>query len=101
MADANKYRFDPNYRQKAIDRAKSNHHKWMQYKVYRELRKVRVAICNYKDSIQDAENKIRSYRGKLKLAMYQKEELELEFGRLRARLKKEAKHESNRSRTLI
>lgn len=91
MTNNDRYKYDPDYRQKALERNRRNHHKWARYPVFRELRKVRVSICNYRDSIEDAANKIEMYKEKIKIAIIRKEELELEFGRLRAKLKRGVK----------
>jgi hypothetical protein len=94
MTSKERYKFDPEYRERQLSRNKVNHHKWMQFRVYRDLRRVRVSICNYRDSIYEAQVKIKRYRLKITRAIRKKELLELEFGQLRARLKRKKENEA-------
>jgi hypothetical protein len=88
LTHADRYKEDPVYRQKAIDRVKSTHAMNMALPVYRELRKMYTTIENYEISIELHRRKIKMFQQRLKKAIRKKEELQLEFGKIRSERKR-------------
>jgi hypothetical protein len=83
-----RYRNDEEYRKRVIARTRKKHLDNMLYPVYAKLHRVRVAICNYKGSIEYHKSKVKMFEMRIARAIITKERLEIEWGKIRAERKR-------------
>lgn len=94
-----KYKFNETIRKAQVERSKAWVLRAKSYEEFRNLRKVRVDICNTVESIETYQKNLYALRARLKSLMRRKEELELAWGQVRAKLKKEKKENESRNQT--
>lgn len=92
-----RYKYDKEYRVKIIKNNKEYRQKNNRYPVFRKLHKLRNSINNWKDSINYHRSKIVLFQNRIYKAKRLKESLELEWGALRAQIKKELKEKDGTS----
>lgn len=82
VKDRSKYYLE--HREEILAKGKLRHCLDWNFKAYRELTNLRKKYCRMRDSIIDSSKKLAHRRAKLKAIKYRIEELELEWGHLRA-----------------
>ena len=89
-----RYKYDPIYRTKCLEASLARDKKNKQYQVYCRLRKVRTTISNWQSSIKYHKAKVDFFKKRIYKKTKLKEELELEWGALRAKIEKEKKEKN-------
>lgn len=90
-----RYATDPVYRQNLLNLVKIKREENKQYPVYVDLIKVRNSLWNFKESIEHHKRRIKLAQNRIYKATRRKEILEMEWGKLRAELKKKKKAEKH------
>lgn len=86
-----RYANDPEYRKRQLAKIKQLHDLYKQYPVYVELTKVRNQLCNYRGSVAHHKKKMNLFKVRIERGIRKKEELEMEWGKIRGGLKRQAK----------
>src|SRR4051812_5326638 len=86
-----RYANDPEYRKRQLAKIKQLHDLYKQYPVYVELTKTRNQLSNYRNSVTHHQKKANIYKARIYKGIRKKEELEMEWGKIRGNLKRQAK----------
>jgi hypothetical protein len=89
MTSTERYRKDPEYRRRMIDRSRKNHERNLESPTYRRLLKTRYQLYNFRESIRVYREKIEALQKRIFNVNLLKEKLELQFGQERAARKRE------------
>lgn len=96
----NRYKNNPEYRARVLKLNREYRIRNKQYPVFLKLCRIRNVVQNCKTSIALYKEKIKIAQNKIYKANRRKEELELEWGALRARLKRDGKYYPSESKKL-
>lgn len=86
-----RYANDPEYRKRQLEKITKLHNLYKQYPVYVELTKVRNQLCNWRGSVDHHQKRAAIYKARIYKGIRKKEELEMEWGKIRGGLKRQAK----------
>lgn len=88
MTSTERYRNDPQYRQRCLARAAKNHAANVASPTYRKLIATRKTLWQVRESISTFRRRIKALQQRIDTLNRRKEELELAFGKERAERKR-------------